>query len=588
MKELKDAWDEVLSSEPRHGPRLTQRLKELAIQYGVVAGKWLFFLSVAKMEQVWPEIAEWIFRGDLPCDLAKVGFLDSKGKYLCCVYMENCFDEEQVEQLRRGLESLLSNFVSVQIRLKPDSFTHCRIYAGNPWNVPVSLACYNVKVQRAASCARSFRTDLERLEELADAVDSDSWDGFVDTFEHAKSSVALIRSLHAAVLQAPGARSKALKVCAALPLKALKFLTKRVFDMLVGASPTSYKIQQNILFKQQELLRMYEANVGFLHDLVRRDLIPLRLVVGSLKAELRGNRTRILPPGVTWAFLQQKLRELASSLVEDAPELEALSTSQPVIAHSPLSILSLNLSFDSPDRSLRTAALLSAIQQMGPVICCFQEVVPQVARDLMRALPRWSASDPGDGSSVKRYGVMIMVPAGLRVRFSRHQLPTNMDRQLLVAELAGLSVATVHLESLQNQALRKKQLAECAELAPTWPEMVLLGDFNFHTEAEAKRGLQHLPDFLDVWPTLFQEPGGTYPSRKGPGSRKRLDRALAKLSEWHATDLELIFDEPSEPGAYLMDLLPSMHSNCVSLTNLNTCPTLVSDHLGLLLTIDRT
>ena len=58
----------------------------------------------------------------------------------------------------------------------------------------------------------------------------------------------------------------------------------------------------------------------------------------------------------------------------------------------------------------------------------------------------------------------ILALPELRVRFSHHGLPTHMGRVLVVAELEGLAVGTVHLESLNNQKLRECQLAACAEV----------------------------------------------------------------------------------------------------------------------------
>ena len=148
--------------------------------------------------------------------------------------------------------------------------------------------------------------------------------------------------------------------------------------------------------------------------------------------------------------------------------------------------------------------MLSALRALA--VLCLQEVTPKVAVDIQSALPSWS-SDPGNGSSVGREGVMILIPPHLQVRFSWHDLPTRMGRRLLAAELDGLTVGTVHLES-ENQDMREAQLAACQEVMQQWPDMVLAGDFNLFSEASAGC-LQRLPEFVDLWPFLRQEPGNT-------------------------------------------------------------------------------
>ena len=57
-----------------------------------------------------------------------------------------------------------------------------------------------------------------------------------------------------------------------------------------------------------------------------------------------------------------------------------------------------------------------------------------------------------------------MVPPGLDVHFARHPFPTQMGRDLVVAELDGLAVGTVHLESANHQSTREEQLTVCAKV----------------------------------------------------------------------------------------------------------------------------
>jgi len=227
-----------------------------------------------------------------------------------------------------------------------------------------------------------------------------------------------------------------------------------------------------------------------------------------------------------------------------------------------LRLLTLNLWFSEKLRYARTRALLDVIQDLQPSVCCFQEVVPEVARLLVEGLPGWTASDPGDGSTLGPYGVMALAAPDVRADFSWHELPTRMGRRLLVVELGRLAVGTVHLESLANHPTREAQLAMSTEILRRYSDGLLLGDFNFDSERNFKPPHQPLenealarlaPDFVDLWPALRPEERGlTFDSVTNPylGSHEqmRYDRIIARLQNWNATGIERVGHEPVDPG----------------------------------------
>merc|ERR1711971_214567 len=114
------------------------------------------------------------------------------------------------------------------------------------------------------------------------------------------------------------------------------------------------------------------------------------------------------------------------------------------LSSQPVKILTFNLWFSPDQREARTAALITAIHKLRPTICCFQEVVPSVAVALLQAFPSWMSSDPGDGSSVHKYGLLGLVEPDTQAHFSVRALPTAMDRKLLMIEIPGLVVGAVH------------------------------------------------------------------------------------------------------------------------------------------------
>mmetsp|Transcript_60151 Transcript_60151/g.105356 ORF Transcript_60151/g.105356 Transcript_60151/m.105356 type:complete len:326 (-) Transcript_60151:28-1005(-) len=231
-----------------------------------------------------------------------------------------------------------------------------------------------------------------------------------------------------------------------------------------------------------------------------------------------------------------------------------------------LRIATLNVWFDDKLRMPRSKALIEVIKRMGVHVCCLQEVVPEVASVLASGLPSWSCSDPGDGSTVAPYGVMVLAAPGKDVRFSFHELPTEMCRQLLLAELDGLVVGTVHLESLANHPTREAQLRVCEALLAPFDDALLVGDFNFdsdrnfvppHTPLENEALAEILPRYVDLWPALRSERGKTFDSSLNPyisrSEHMRYDRIMTCLSNWATRQIEIFGHEPVD---HLVELSP--------------------------------
>jgi endonuclease/exonuclease/phosphatase family metal-dependent hydrolase len=95
--------------------------------------------------------------------------------------------------------------------------------------------------------------------------------------------------------------------------------------------------------------------------------------------------------------------------------------------------------------------------------------------------------------------------------------PTRLGRSLLAAKFRihgqVIVAATNHLESYpQDRPYREKQLRVAEETLRSQDNdaAVLMGDFNFATEAEREELVTQL-DYLDVWSSVHpDEPGFTY------------------------------------------------------------------------------
>jgi len=148
--------------------------------------------------------------------------------------------------------------------------------------------------------------------------------------------------------------------------------------------------------------------------------------------------------------------------------------------------------------------------------------------------------------------------------FAMIELPTMMGRRLLVAELAcGLTVATVHLESLRDRASwRATQLGIILPwLAETYADSLLVGDMNFGDDDPVESEL--VAPLVDVWRALHPgDAGFTIDSdlnsmrlaASGIPAHKRLDRVFLRSQRWRATAIERLGTEPiDDVGTFISD-----------------------------------
>lgn len=184
-----------------------------------------------------------------------------------------------------------------------------------------------------------------------------------------------------------------------------------------------------------------------------------------------------------------------------------------------------------------------------------QEVVPGFADAIRRsgAAKTYAISPNNVGS----YGCLLLVRKSLAPEFFESEFPTSMGRSLIWAELTAaphsLAVGTVHLESLDSESLRAKQLAISARALAPFDSAALIGDFNFDAtrswgdwrRSEPARGRAalentvtlraNLPGWVDSWAALRPEdPGLTFDGEANPAcvrdphERMRYDRVMTR------------------------------------------------------------
>ncbi|HVI00248.1 MAG TPA: endonuclease/exonuclease/phosphatase family protein [Enhygromyxa sp.] len=241
-------------------------------------------------------------------------------------------------------------------------------------------------------------------------------------------------------------------------------------------------------------------------------------------------------------------------------------------------VLSYNVLADEVALDRRIPALMRAMEQARPDVIALQEVAPWFLDWIAGSewLREFELAQI-DGLPARPNGQLIASRWPTRAtRFRR--LPGAQGRTVLIThvELAPaqwLCVATTHMESfLEDGPIRAQQLDVIfEELArdkkdPSVVATVLCGDLNFGDGEQPDTA--HLdPEFVDLWATLRAgQPGYTWDIERSEMARlgsfvgepsRRLDRILLRSRAWQSASIEIIGDQPVEPGD--RRLFPSDH-----------------------------
>lgn len=232
-----------------------------------------------------------------------------------------------------------------------------------------------------------------------------------------------------------------------------------------------------------------------------------------------------------------------------------------------ITLVTYNVWFGSHFQAERTQALLRILRAANADIIGLQEVTPTLLAYL-RGI-EWIA----DGyeispTTVSPYGAIIMTRIP-RVVFTAHQLPTMMGRKLVMATfpgLDGLTVGTVHLESLRYAKIRRQQLINIFPILGVHPHAVLMGDFNMCSTWDENRNLD--PKYTDIWPHLQPgEPGWTEDTDvntmrllvNSKRTQVRFDRVILRSTDnlWRPAEIQRLGMEPISDE--LPDVFPSDH-----------------------------
>lgn len=127
---LQETWEKLLASG--RTPNF-QTVKELALNHGVLSGKWLMHLdSGFKLDHAWECVARATLDGRI--STVKVSPFNPRGdpQQVICAYNQNFTDESDVMRL----DSIIrATGVKCPLFYKPDVYTYLGIYRKNKWKL---------------------------------------------------------------------------------------------------------------------------------------------------------------------------------------------------------------------------------------------------------------------------------------------------------------------------------------------------------------------------------------------------------------------------------------------------------------------
>jgi len=221
-------------------------------------------------------------------------------------------------------------------------------------------------------------------------------------------------------------------------------------------------------------------------------------------------------------------------------------------------VITFNVWFSEYYMRERADALFSYCDSEDPDVICFQEVTPiflSYLSDQSWLRDRFSLVDQ-KGDRLGVYGVVLAINLrlkGLEVRYVA--LPSKMGRSAVIADVSingfDFKVGTVHLESMEENVTRRKQLEIISNKLSGSPS-IFCGDFNIdgHASEENNSVIETFPSHDDAWSTQNPtEPGYTYTNEENALAWERverLDRILISQTpnHWSLTTIEILGKTP--------------------------------------------
>ena len=132
LDDVSRAWL-LYTNQARKTLDATIYIANLAKQYGITSGKWMFFIESVYADAAWTCLATATSR-DLCGHHVKVSSRDNRGRHAFCVYVKDYITAGHLDATRKKIEALRLPNVD-QLLFKPDIYSWLDIHSGNIWGI---------------------------------------------------------------------------------------------------------------------------------------------------------------------------------------------------------------------------------------------------------------------------------------------------------------------------------------------------------------------------------------------------------------------------------------------------------------------
>lgn len=211
-----------------------------------------------------------------------------------------------------------------------------------------------------------------------------------------------------------------------------------------------------------------------------------------------------------------------------------------------ITVYTQNVWFSPNYREGRTYALINFILKHKPDFVCLQEITPSV-RDIIISNQKILQVYTWKDDSIGNYGVAILSKSPID-NVIILPLVSKMNRKFLGISVNNqVIISTVHLESLDNEDIRRTQLKKILSQMNKYPVTILTGDFNMKSSENFLLTIDYTmySEFL----TYNGQSNKMVNSSKYPP--QPFDRFLIKGCQ--IKSIEMVNDKPFKNNIYISD-----------------------------------
>lgn len=146
---------------------LQQRINDLAIECGILSGKWMLFPKLEEVTAVWKKVVDGVINNRLG-PTAKVAPDEGKpGDRLICIYTKDFRDEDDVSRVLLELETMGLLTSGRSIYYKSDAFTYLDLYKQTASEYGLQASLYtSFKMMAAAKVTKASSSTVRKQQSL--------------------------------------------------------------------------------------------------------------------------------------------------------------------------------------------------------------------------------------------------------------------------------------------------------------------------------------------------------------------------------------------------------------------------------------